>query len=605
VKPAAVIRSTNLRPGEAWNESGTELPMGVFEERCAYLLDLTSEVSNLTSASWWTPEHFDALITGVGLDGRKLPSCGNVAARRLGWTIITPDGLYLPSRFAWGVKVRLMALWRARTDETELLTAMLPLINVVGEYDAALVRATSAGQWATNEELLRLAGAVLRFRMKQGHDPVHLTEVFNAPVIRSPVFPLSSGDRQFVRMTIENDLLRLSVKLPMIPRPSKEKDWTWHTITLPVPVSRQGLGRWSLPDIRLQDGKLMFSAAQSGTGADWNTADRVVGIDWSPSALVVAAIVEKKDDVIITSGEATGFDEHGRISKLLRLQREDELTRRKWMRIGALLMGQEDNALTEKQRVLNVQLDQLSRKRNRLGLDLAWHAANHLVEVAVSTDASMLIFEDLRDFDSTGRGSFQNNRSAQSVWGKVYTCTEQLAARHGIEVVQVPPRGTSARCAGCNTTLERPEGYHSAVCPECGLSGGRDVMAAVNIGKRGLLGRGAVKRPKGRPKRIRTVFHEPVTLSPEAAVPVNHSRPMIPTRTSVLPDRRLRVQKGGLTREMRAEWRTKDAERKVKQKLSLFPARLSTWGMVERTRLRVDSSHVRIEAPLEARLDGL
>ena len=134
-------------------------------------------------------------------------------------------------------------------------------------------------------------------------------------------------------------------------------------------------------------------------------------------------------------------------------------------------------------------------------------------------------------------------------------------------------------------------------------------MAAVNIGKRGLLGRGAVKRPKGRPKRIRTVLHEPVMLSNEAAVPVNSARSMNPTRTSVLPELRARVPKGGLTREMRAEWRAKNAERNEKQKQEekslISPARLSTWGMVERTRLRVVSSRVRVEVSLQTRLDGL
>lgn len=605
MKPAPVIRSTPLRPDLAWSDSGTEVSLTVFEERTAFLLELMREASNLTSQAWWTAGHFDALNRGVGLDGKKLPLCGNVAARRLGWTVVIPAEVYVPDRFRWGVKVRLMALWRARRDESSLMTAMLPHIDAVGEYDTALVRGTPAGQWATNEELLRLGRAVVKFRRAHGLDPVHLTDVFNAPVIRSPVFPLSCADKQLVTMTVLGDALHLRLKLPIVPRPKSTTDWTWLNVRLPIPESRRDLGTWSLPDIRVMNGKLLFSAAQTGQGKAWQVQDRVVGVDWSPSALVVAAVVEKKDDVLLSSGQATGFDDAGRISKTLRLQQEEQLTRRKWRQIENLLIGQENDLLAAKHQRLGVQLDHLSRKRSKLNLDLAWHAANHLVDVACHTGASMVAFEDLRDFDSASRGAFQNNRSAQSVRGQVYACTETLAARKGIEVVQVPPRGTSARCAVCDTALERPEGYHSAACPECGLSGGRDVMAAVNIGKRGLLGKKIISRPKGRPKRIRTVLHEPVALSEDVALPVNHTPAMNSTRTTQLPERRLRVPKGGLTREMRSEWRKKDAERKAKQQVSAFPARLSTWGMVERTRLRVDSSHVRSVVSLESRLDGM
>ena len=576
MKPASVIRSTSLRPGAAWSDSGAEVPLELFEERTAFLLDLMREASNLTSQAWWTAGHFDALNTGVGLDGKKLPLCGNVAARRLGWKVVLPAGLYAPDRFRWGVKVRLMALWRARRDESGLMTAMLPHIGALGEYEVAAVRSTPAGQWATNEELLRLARAVVKYRDATDSDPVHLTDVFNAPVIRSPVFPLSCADRQLVTMTVQGDALHLRLKLPMISRPRSTKDWAWLNARLPIPECRRNLGAWSLPDIRVNNGRLLFSAAQSSQGNAWQQADRVVGVDWSPSALVVAATVEKKDDVLLSSDEATGFNDAGRTSKALRLQQEEQLTRRKWKRIEALIAGQPDELLAEKRQRLGVQLDHLSRKRSKLNLDLAWHAANHLVDVARNTGASMLAFEDLRDFDSVGRGAFQNNRSAQSVRGQVYACTEQLAARQGIEVVQVPPRGTSARCAGCDAVLERPEGYRSAACPACGLAGGRDVMAAVNIGKRGLLGREIISRPKGRAKRVRTVLHGPVVLSDDVALPVNHTRAMNPTRTAELPERRLRVPRGGLTREMRAEWRKKDAERKAKQQASAFPARLST-----------------------------
>jgi hypothetical protein len=282
---------------------------------------------------------------------------------------------------------------------------------------------------------------VVKFRRAHGRDPVHLTDVFNAPVIRSPVFPLSCADRQLVTMTVLGDALHLKLKLPIVPRPKTTKDWGWLNVRLPIPESRRGLGMWSLPDIRVNNGKLLFSAAQSSQGEAWQQADRVVGVDWSPSALVVAAVVEKKDDVLLSRGQATGFDDAGRISKTLRLQQEKGLTRRKWKRIEALLAGQEDDLLAAKHQQLGVQLDDLSRKRSKLNLDLAWHAANHLVDVALDTGASILAFEDLRDFDSVGRGTFQNNRSAQSVRGQVFSCPPGTVSRWCRFRLAEPQRG--------------------------------------------------------------------------------------------------------------------------------------------------------------------
>ncbi|MGH3560412.1 MAG: zinc ribbon domain-containing protein, partial [Mycobacterium sp.] len=93
-----------------------------------------------------------------------------------------------------------------------------------------------------------------------------------------------------------------------------------------------------------------------------------------------------------------------------------------------------------------------------------------------------------------------------------YQALEHTAARAGLEVVMCPPRGTSARCPSCDGELARPDGYHSASCRPCAINGAnRDQIAGQNIAKRVLLAKTKVKRPKGKPKRITTVAHRPVT----------------------------------------------------------------------------------------------
>lgn len=134
-----------------------------------------------------------------------------------------------------------------------------------------------------------------------------------------------------------------------------------------------------------------------------------------------------------------------------------------------------------------------------------------MTTMATASCAGVIAVEDLRGLQTRGRGRSDNNRAAQSARGKAYRALEHTAARAGLEVVMCPPRGTSARCPGCDDELARPGGYHSASCDCCGIHGAdRDQIAGQNIAKRVLLAKTRVKRPKNKPKRITVVEHSPV-----------------------------------------------------------------------------------------------
>jgi hypothetical protein len=564
--------STPLRPSAPMEVSTGELiDMAAFEERCEWLLNLTGEIFNATSPEWWNAAYLQTLGTGIDPAGKTLPPSGFVAADRLGWTLKIPDTLYLPDRVQRGILVRLMSTFRARREEAPLMQAMLPLVDGVGEYDAAAVRGTAAGQWGTHVQFIRLARSITHFRKEHGRDPADLSELFTAPGVSTPVFPFSACDKQLAVMTREEDTLVLHLKLPLVPRPRGRKDWGVHRVTLNIPAFRQCVQDWSLPDLRVQAGKLLFSCASKLPAVERVNSDVVIGVDWSPSSLLCAGVVREEQHVLVTDGQASGFDDLGQLSKLLRLQREEEHTRRKMKHHARLLEKREDATTRKDHDVLNLQQSRLSLKRVRLGRSLAWQGANHLVNLALQSGASLIAFEDLRDLDTTGRGVFQNNRSSQSVRGLLYTCTEQAASRHGIEVVQVPARGTSARCPGCDGKLARPDGYHSASCTFCGLTGNRDVVACVNIAKRALLGRAKIARPKGRPKRIREVLHQPVTVKSERE-PVPRKGRQKPARSMVIPGQRVRRDRVG---------------NRTQSKNNRFPARASLRGQVERTPLSV------------------
>ncbi|MDA8212727.1 MAG: transposase, partial [Clostridia bacterium] len=81
----------------------------------------------------------------------------------------------------------------------------------------------------------------------------------------------------------------------------------------------------------------------------------------------------------------------------------------------------------------------------------------------------------------------RNHRLAKSIadagWSQFLRYIEYKALKYGKRFVKVPPHGTSQTCicgAGVPKTLADRVHY----CPECGLTGDRDIVSAKVILKR-------------------------------------------------------------------------------------------------------------------------
>ena len=71
------------------------------------------------------------------------------------------------------------------------------------------------------------------------------------------------------------------------------------------------------------------------------------------------------------------------------------------------------------------------------------------------------------------------------------------AAKRGVPVVAVNPKGTSTTCPRCGSKL-RENGYRRMKCPACGFEADRDTVAVLNIEKRALA---ALAAPRSNPQR--------------------------------------------------------------------------------------------------------
>jgi IS605 OrfB family transposase len=105
--------------------------------------------------------------------------------------------------------------------------------------------------------------------------------------------------------------------------------------------------------------------------------------------------------------------------------------------------------------------------------------ANELIDEAIETDCSHIVFEDLTHIrEEIPEAMWQH------VWAfrRLYEYVEYKAAEQGVEVVQVDPRNTSNRCSTCGFTHDGNRQQESFACQQCGYENHADYNAAKNVG---------------------------------------------------------------------------------------------------------------------------
>ena len=495
----------------------------------------------------------DWLSAGTDAAGRRLPASGHVAAVRLGLVPMHRKGVYVPSRVDRLIQANVVAVLRT-----------------LAERDTALQHLTDTGCLAASHPKVRAGVARNLGRQVARHlknHPGNAIASLRLPMLQDASVPgarlvLGATDRQFVTMDLDQagTSLLLTLRLPTGTRPTGRKHWVATEIVLPIPAhlrTRQ-ITKWHLPTITIhptKPGTARFHLAYTEPDAPMRDPGTpiasVLGIDWSPSTLGVASHTRTGDDGVLESAfEGHRYDDRGLGTRLFRLQQEGEILTGKIARTGHLADGLEESsplraALEAKMTVWKDLRTRLGAKRARINRELAFHFAGWATGYAREIGATSIAIEDLSTLEARGIGRTNNNKVAQSARRKAVDATTHLGAREGLEVIEVPARGTSARCPGCDAELTRPGGYHQARCRLCGLEGNRDQVASVNIGKRAIAGQDSLMadRKTGR-KRVQKAMHAPVKRMRRAKnVPtprrtrhkrVRHSTPPAPAKTAPL-----------------------------------------------------------------------
>jgi hypothetical protein len=464
----------------------------------------------------FTAATLDRLAAGLDADGRRLPAGAHVAAVRLGLKPVHRKGMYVPSRVDRMIQANVVAVLRTLAGR-----------------DTALQRLTATGSLAASHPKVHagVAGNLGRqvARYLKNHPGADIASL-RLPMLQLAPVPgarlvLGAVDRQFATLELDSSgtSLLLTLRLPTRARPAGRRHWVATGIVLPIPRHLRGrpITRWHLPTITVhptKPGVARFHLAYTEPDAPRRDPETpivsVVGIDWSPTDLgIMSRVTANSDGDLSSAFEGHRYDDRGLGTKLERLQREGEILSGKIARTGHLADGLEGSsplrARLEARIATWKQLrTKVGAKRARVNRELAFHFANWVTGYAGDVGATAIAVEDLSTLQAGGIGRTNNNRVAQSARRRAVQATTHLGARAGLEVIEVPARGTSAHCPGCDSELTRPGGYHRARCRPCGLEGNRDQVASVNIAKRAIAGQDslAVDRTTGR-KRIKKAVH--------------------------------------------------------------------------------------------------
>lgn len=94
-------------------------------ERVGFLAALTQAMSAAVVAARWNDGDLGRVGSGVGLDGRALPSKGWMALRRLGWGAGMPEGVYVSDRVRRVAEEAAARVLRLAVHRQQILEAIL------------------------------------------------------------------------------------------------------------------------------------------------------------------------------------------------------------------------------------------------------------------------------------------------------------------------------------------------------------------------------------------------------------------------------------------------------------------------------------------------
>lgn len=141
-------------------------------------------------------------------------------------------------------------------------------------------------------------------------------------------------------------------------------------------------------------------------------------------------------------------------------------------------------------------------------------------------------------------GMLQQERNSRTVsamsWRKMIDTFKYFGKKNGCHVVEVDPRNTTKDCVKCGVSSEKPLWVREHSCPSCGFETDRDLNAALEVKRRGLMDLGVVGEEEVEElgqELAESTLAETGTAVGDASLEVVSASSVVETRSPVLKER--------------------------------------------------------------------
>jgi IS605 OrfB family transposase len=328
-----------------------------------------------------------------------------------------------------------------------------------------------------------------------GRLPETYTELIETPEPNGTLtYAPDKGDYHIHELTIEDGDLRFVLNAPDSLSPESYHDWTKHDLRFPTHSRFQQMietGEKKAPTLHTSEYGYTLDVPVAVPEQDTETvAGRVLAVDLGVKKQATAVVLDSGDDGEHEQVTPPQFLDHPAKAKLFRLKADAE-----GINDRLAELRRQGKAHTERFDHLLSEYRQTRRKERRLRKQIQHDVANRLVWIAAEHGCETIVFESLGQIqspDASGSVAWSISSWAR---GELLDHVEYKARLLGIDFTTVNPWGTSRFCPRCGErgqTVNAPNDHEECRhgghfhCPTCGYECDRDVVGAVNVGRKHL-----------------------------------------------------------------------------------------------------------------------
>ncbi|MFC7116401.1 RNA-guided endonuclease InsQ/TnpB family protein [Natronoarchaeum sp. GCM10025703] len=403
---------------------------------------------------------------------------------------------YLYSRFKRCVYQRVTSVLEAHADEYQAFqfvteTVEQRKIKTIGWEklrDRLFTEDSPYLQWGILESVVEQLN---NYYDCHGAFPDCYTDMVETPEPNGTLpYAPDKGDHHIHQVTIENGHLQATLNAPNSLTPDSYLDWSDHKITFPVHSRLANMlehGAMGAPTLHKSECGYTLDVPVEIPEQDTETIDnRVLSVDLGVKKQTTAVVVDG-DKGQVAPPEII---DHPNKQKLFRLTTEAEGIND---RLAAL--RKQGKAHTDRFNHLHSEYEHLRRKETCLRTQIQHDVANQLVWLAIHYECETIVFESLGQIESPDVDGTLAHSISTWARGDLLELAEYKAELVGVEVESVNPWGTSRYCPRCGErgeTVKAPDDHTECRhgghfhCPGCGYECDRDVVGAINVGRKYL-----------------------------------------------------------------------------------------------------------------------